>query len=186
MKTLIINGSPVKQGATAEITSIIAGKLSNENPCETVCLGDLEINFCTGCRSCHTTAVCHIKDGVNTLLEKMDEADCIVFVVPSYWADVPGQLKVFFDRCTPYSNTHQPHLALKPGKTAYAIALRTGLNEKECLNIIESIRHYCGHMEIGFIDSFCMCGINGREDIISRSDEIMDYCHNWFKNSNGG
>lgn len=33
----------------------------------------------------------------------------VISVSPSYWADIPGQFKVFIDRCTPWCNTHEPH-----------------------------------------------------------------------------
>lgn len=42
-------------------------------------------------------------------MEQYEWADKIVSVSPSYWADIPGQFKVFIDRCTPWCNTHEPH-----------------------------------------------------------------------------
>ena len=47
----------------------------------------------------------------------------IVSVAPSYWADVPGQFKAFIDRCTPWSNTHEPHASLGGGKRGGAMEL---------------------------------------------------------------
>lgn len=181
MEILIINGSPVNNGATAEIVRIFTERLMGEHSVETVCLGELEIGFCRGCRACHTTAECGIQDDVGTLLEMMDRAEHIVFVVPSYWGDFPGQLKAFIDRCTPYSNTHEPHARLKTGKKGYAIALRTGTNEAECRHILESIAHYYGHMDIAMEHSFFLCGIQNRDDIAARKTEILRHCDEWFK-----
>ena len=45
-------------------------------------------------------------------MAEFEAADVIISVSPSYWADVPGQFKAFIDRCTPWSNTHEPHKAL--------------------------------------------------------------------------
>ena len=69
---------------------------------------------------------------IREIMNEFDEADIIVSVAPSYWADIPGQYKAFIDRCTPWCNTHEPHAMIKPGKKGYAIALRTGPNMPEC------------------------------------------------------
>ena len=45
-------------------------------------------------------------------------------VSPSYWADIPGQFKVFIDRCTPWCNTHEPHAKISSGKKGYVISIK--------------------------------------------------------------
>ncbi len=114
MNALIVNCSPVKTGATAEIVKIIAGELTRKYKTKAVCIDDYEFSFCKGCRSCHKTARCVIDDDVPLLLDEFERADVIVCVSPSYWADVPGQFKAFIDRCTPWCNTNEPHASNKP------------------------------------------------------------------------
>ena len=106
----------------------------------------------------------------------LDEADIIVCVSPSYWADIPGQFKAFIDRCTPWCNTHEPHARLRGGKRGYAIALRTGPGMRECQRIIESIEHFYGHLEIARCGSLGLCSIEYREDVEARKDEIIEFC----------
>ncbi len=191
MRTLIVNGSPVNNGATAELVKIIASCLQERaeaqtvqtrQTIQTVCLGDLDVQFCKGCKTCYETATCFQDDGVAYLFDQMDQSDNIVFVVPSYWADVPGQLKTFFDRCTPYSNTNPNplHKRLSGGKKGYAVSLRTGAHPVECEHIIESIKHYCGHMEIEMCDSFYMCEIKDARDVIARKDQVIEHCSRWI------
>ena len=60
MNALIINCSPVRDGATAEIAGMIAGQLSKSAAVRSVCIDDYRFDFCRGCRSCHQTAVCEI------------------------------------------------------------------------------------------------------------------------------
>ena len=139
MKILVINCSPVRNGATAEIVNTVKQCVENENTVKTVCIDDYEIKMCRGCRKCHKTAECFQKDDVTKLMETYDWADKIVSVSPSYWADIPGQFKVFIDRCTPWCNTHEPHAKLLSGKKGYTIALRTGPSMPECERIISSI-----------------------------------------------
>ena len=58
MNALVINCSPVKNGATAEIVHIVSECLKNKFDVKTICIDDFEIGFCKGCRSCHSTAKC--------------------------------------------------------------------------------------------------------------------------------
>ena len=148
MKALVINCSPVRTGATAEIVKTVSEELSDRYDVKSVCIDDYKFSFCKGCRSCHTMAQCVQHDDVDILMNEFEQADVIVSVSPSYWADVPGQFKAFIDRCTPWCNTHEPHKTISSGKKGYAIALRTGPNMPECNRIIGTIEHFYGHLEI--------------------------------------
>lgn len=121
MRALVINCSPVRTGASAEIVRIVAERLALRYEVRAVCIDDYRFGFCRGCRSCHTTARCVQNDEVDALMRELERAELIVSISPSYWADVPGQFKAFIDRCTPWSNTHQPHRSLPPGKRGYAV-----------------------------------------------------------------
>lgn len=181
MNILMLNGSPKTEGATNEILNIMEEDLQREHSVNKLCLGTLQINYCQGCKACYVKGLCCQQDDVDRVLNAMDMADSIILIAPSYWADVPGQLKVFFDRCTPFSNTN-PNRAriLKPGKKGYAIALRTGMNTAECMQIIESLKHYFGHMEIDFAASTYFCGINDKKDIENQKENIRNLCKEWF------
>ena len=117
MNALVINCSPVRTGATAEIVKLVSDQLSVKYSVKSICIDDYAFAFCRGCRSCHDTAKCVMNDAavVEEIMHEYDEADVIVSVSPSYWADVPGQFKAFIDRCTPWCNTHEPHATIKPG-----------------------------------------------------------------------
>ena len=56
MKILVINCSPVRNGATAEIVNTVKQYVENGNTVKTVCIDDFEIKMCRGCRKCHKTA----------------------------------------------------------------------------------------------------------------------------------
>ncbi len=175
-KALIINCSPVRTGATAEIVRIAAAQLTARYNVKTVCIDDYDIAYCKGCRSCHTTAECILHDGADMLMAEFEAADVIVSVSPSYWADVPGQFKAFIDRCTPWSNTHEPHKALSGGKRGWAVVLRTGPGMKECERIIQTLEHFYGHLEIGRCGSQGLCSVACREDAEARKEEITAFC----------
>lgn len=180
MKVLVINCSPVRTGATAEIVKIAAEQLSARYSVKTICIDDYAFAFCKGCRTCHNTAKCVMNDAevIEDIMDEYDEADIIVSVSPSYWADIPGQFKAFIDRCTPWCNTHEPHAAIKQGKKGYTIALRTGPNMPECERIIGSIEHFYGHLEIESVDRLGLTSIVFKENVEPRKKEIIDFCSN--------
>lgn len=182
MKVLLLNASPKRTGATQEILTIISEQMPAHAEVKTVCLGDLHLEFCRGCKSCYDTCTCVLRDDVSALIGSIDEADAVVIAAPSYWADVPGQFKTFIDRCTPYSDTNpNPNRrVLRPNKRCYAIALRTGTRPIECAHIIETIAHWCGHMGIAMADSLFFCGINGKEDIRQQQASLEEKAREWF------
>ncbi len=180
MNALIMNCSPVRNGATAEIVRIVSECLKEKYTVKSVCIDDYSINYCKGCRSCHSTARCIQHDDVDLILKMYDWADIIVSVAPSYWADIPGQFKVFIDRCTPWCNTHEPHATIGQGKRGYSIALRTGPSMKECDRIIESIEHFYGHLEIDRCGHLGLCSVEYKEAVAERKNEIVGFCSNIY------
>ena len=180
MKALIINCSPVRNGATAEIVKIVSDTLSRTYQTKCICIDDYEFGFCKGCRACHKTAKCIQDDEIPTILNVFEWADIIVSVSPSYWADIPGQFKAFIDRCTPWCNTHEPHATISKGKKGFSIALRTGPSMGECERIIQSIEHFYGHLEIECCGRLGLCSVEYKENVEPRRDEIKAFCENYI------
>jgi len=176
MKALVINCSPVRNGATAEIVTVVSECLKEKHEVKCICIDDYKFSFCIGCRICHTTAKCIQQDDIDKIMAEYQWADIIVSVAPSYWADVPGQFKAFIDRCTPWCNTHEPHATISGGKKGYAIALRTGPSMRECQRIIETIEHFYGHLEIECCGGLGLCSIEFKEAVEARKDEITEFC----------
>lgn len=58
MNVLLMNCSPVKNGATAEIINIVNSLLESKYNVRSICIDDYEIKFCKGCRTCHKTVKC--------------------------------------------------------------------------------------------------------------------------------
>ncbi|MBR4628439.1 MAG: flavodoxin family protein [Ruminococcus sp.] len=176
MRALVMNCSPVRNGATAEIVNIIVQQLSSRYEVKSIGIDDYSFGFCKGCRSCHNTAKCVQHDGFDLAAEEFERADIIVCVAPSYWADVPGQFKAFIDRFTPWCNTHEPHASLSRGKRGYAVALRTGPSMPECQRIIGTIEHFYGHLEIECCGSLGLCSVEYKEAVEPRKAEIIGFC----------
>mgnify|MGYP000772529773 FL=1 len=51
MKVLVMNCSPVRNGATAEIVNIVTDCLEKKHDVKNICIDDYDIKYCKGCRT---------------------------------------------------------------------------------------------------------------------------------------
>lgn len=113
MNILLINGSPKGKGsnslrlAYSFIEGLKNGYKGNE---ENISVSELHvaamnIGACKGCFSCwkKTPGICCIKDDMHTVIEKLIDADIILWSFPLYYFNVPGILKNVIDRQLPMS-----------------------------------------------------------------------------------
>ncbi len=124
MKVLLVNGSPNEKGCTHTALSEVAGAL-NENGVDTEILhiGTQPVRGCTACEKCRESGRCVFDDDMaNVILEKMIEADGVVFGTPVYYAGANGALCALLDRVY-YAGTK--FFKNKPG-AAVACCRRTG------------------------------------------------------------
>jgi len=100
MKILAIHGSPrTLRSTTRQLAqSVLDGAAETGAETEMIDLCDLRITPCTACEGCSFNGICVFGDDMPALVERMKEADGIVFGSPVYIDNVSGQMKVFFDR----------------------------------------------------------------------------------------
>lgn len=99
MKVLLINGSPNKHGCTFTALSEIE-KVLHKHQLETeiLYLGTKAIPGCIACRKCAETGRCSFDDGVNQLLDRIDDFDAMIVGSPVHYAAPSGQIVSFLDR----------------------------------------------------------------------------------------
>ena len=100
MNILIINGSPRKKGLIAQMLDIMREDAEQRgDKVQTVFTNDLSIKPCIGCMACRTKGKCSIaEDDSQRVLKMIQEADVVIMGAPCYWGNIPGQMKVLFDR----------------------------------------------------------------------------------------
>ena len=99
MKILIINGSPYKENSTTlKITRAFMEGL-NETA-EIVHTIDLDINPCRACYACwvKTNGKCVQNDEAIAVLNKIREADLVIWSIPLYCYSAPSHCKALMDR----------------------------------------------------------------------------------------
>ncbi len=113
MKITAIIGTNRRNGNVERICKrIIEGAEKNGHESEIINLFDYKINECRGCWACVKLKRCIIEDDFAAIYKKIEKTDCIILGAPSYWGNVPGIMKNFFDRHTGYA-MYKPENAAK-------------------------------------------------------------------------
>ena len=102
MKCLAIHSSPNTDGLSAATAqAVLDGFASEGGDVELIHLNHMDIKPCKACErgwgQCRE-GDCIQKDDLETIREKIREADAFVFVTPVYWHDLSESAKKFLDR----------------------------------------------------------------------------------------
>jgi multimeric flavodoxin WrbA len=137
-KILAINGSPRKEGNTAQMLRAVL---------ETCAAAGVETEFyqaggrpLRGCQACGGCARhigrCAVDDWLNELYPKMAAADAIVLGSPTYFGDLTPELKAVIDRAGFVSRRDGMRFRRKIGAGVCAVR-RAG-----SLHVLDSIQHF--------------------------------------------
>ena len=184
MKATCIAGSARSNGSTSYlIDTISAGMREAGIDVTNYYIGKENIHYCLGCKKCYTDGKCVHNDIVKQIVSDIVSSDFVVMAAPSYWADVPGQLKTFFDRNTPYGDTN-PNRILRADKPikGIAIAVRAGVRQQENELILNSIQHYYGHLGIETVKRISICETDTLEDLKTKHHDVIGEIYQLGKN----
>lgn len=98
MKTLIINGSPRRDGNTVALIRELKKHLDGEVVEISAFYSD--IAPCVDCRGCWETAECVVHDEMQTIYD--DDFDNVVVASPVYYGTLPGQVLSLMSRLQPW------------------------------------------------------------------------------------
>lgn len=100
MKILILNSSPRRQGNISKMLEAMKQEAESGGAEVTfVRVPDLQVRPCIGCMKCRDTLKCCLpEDDSQKVLQLIKEADALIIGAPCYWGNLPGELKVLFDR----------------------------------------------------------------------------------------
>lgn len=123
MHIIGISGSP--RGRRSEtrrlVEKVLEGARAAGAEVEFVDLGDVRIDYCVACDSCHITGTCSRDDEFEPLREKLLAADGLVLGSPLYFNSVTAQLKTMIDRLAEII-----HCQLFLGKYACSVCVSGG------------------------------------------------------------
>ena len=99
MNTVILFGSPRKEGNTIQLVNAFAQALKEKGAnVRMLYLNDMNIRPCQGCGICLPNGVCRINDDMKDIRKYILESDLIVYATPVYWFGISAQLKLVIDR----------------------------------------------------------------------------------------
>ncbi len=100
MKVLGILGSP-RRGGNSEILldEALRGASDQGGSCEKVVLRDLKITPCLEIYKCAEDGVCAIRDDMQDLFPKIEQADRLIIASPIFFYSVSAVAKAMIDRC---------------------------------------------------------------------------------------
>lgn len=99
MKALLLNGSPHEHGCTyTALCEVEKALRAHGIETEFMWLGKQPVQGCVACGGCKNTGHCVFDDGVNRLIDRLDEFDALVIGSPVYYSAPAGQLVAFLNR----------------------------------------------------------------------------------------
>lgn len=103
MKNVLVISTSLRSNSNSEALAdeFVRGAQDGGNQVEKVSLREKSISFCRGCFACLKNGRCVINDDANAIVEKMLNADVLVFASPIYYYEMCGQMKTLLDRANP-------------------------------------------------------------------------------------
>jgi multimeric flavodoxin WrbA len=146
MKIIAINGSPrtIRSTTRKLAQAVLEGAAEAGAETEIVDLCDLRVTPCTACEGCSFNGICVYDDDVPVIVERMKEADGILFASPVYIDNVSGQMKIFFDRLADV--IHYQTLA---GKYGCSVATTHTSGGDEVIAYQNHVLNYLGIVAVG-------------------------------------
>ena len=97
---LILNASPRRHGNISQMVEVMADECRQAGvEVQTVAVQLLDIRPCLGCMKCRAAHNCVLpEDDAQRVLKLIQQADALVIAAPCYWGNIPGTLKLLFDR----------------------------------------------------------------------------------------
>ncbi len=156
LKVLGISTSPRADGSSdLLLRQALAGAASAGASTEYINLRDFNIAPCTECNDCYTTGKCNIEDDFQPILQKMLDADRLIFATPIFFMTVCAQAKLLIDRCQClWANKHilkKPlFTAARPDRRAMVIAVGGSKSTKMFDSVHLTMKYYLDALEFNY------------------------------------
>lgn len=166
MNIIAICGSPRRGNTEFVLKRILTKAEELGSSVELVLLREKRIEFCNGCLNCSSTGKCNIRDDMQIIYPKLEEADLIIFGSPNYFSNVSGMMKNFIDRLNPFYTSKK----LKDKKIVAVIV--GGTDKPDTIkNSIKSIELAADWTEMFLVGDLYLVG-EGPQDIENDPEKI--------------
>jgi len=146
MKIIGINASPKMEKSQTRrlVMGVLEGARQTGADVTFVDICSLEIKYCTACGTCYANGECIHDDDFPVILEKMLDADGIVWGSPNYINSVTAQLKTLLDRMA-----DSIHCQSFTGKYGCAVSTAGGSMAEEVADYMNETMRNLGATTVG-------------------------------------
>lgn len=102
MRIIAIDASRRRGAVSRSVDTAAHAAESAGATVEYVRLHDLEVRDCTGCNMCRLTGACKIQDDLPALVERIAQADGVIFGTPSFFRKPDDTTQALIDRIAGY------------------------------------------------------------------------------------
>lgn len=167
-KVVILVGSR-REGNSYNLAKKIKEYLKKDRKvCSIITPGNQKIYLCTGCMDCDESGVCDFDDDMQTNIKKIQEADTLIFITPTRWNTLSGDLKILMDRLNP--------LYAKEGlKDKKMINIAIGSKGKELYSTdgaITALGNFAESAKMKVVLTYQFNDCLESDDILKKEDEI--------------
>lgn len=99
-KILILNASPRRKGNIAQMVAEMADEIRTQGAeTEVIDVQKLHVKPCIACMQCRAKGFCALpEDDAQHILQLITDCEAMIIAAPCYWGNIPGTLKLLFDR----------------------------------------------------------------------------------------
>ena len=129
-KVLIINASPRKKGNIAQMVAEMTSEADARGAeVEVIEVQRLHVKPCVACMQCRAKGFCALPENdAQRVLQLIKDCEAMVIAAPCYWGNIPGTLKLLFDRIVYGMMDESPRnfpLPLHKGKRCVLVSTST-------------------------------------------------------------
>lgn len=99
MNIVVLNGSPRHNGNTHAVLQKMKQKLLEYHAVEVLDVCSMDLSGCRACDGCKQNGGhCICSDDSDAVIQKVSQADAVIFGTPVYWWGMSAQLKMVVDK----------------------------------------------------------------------------------------
>ena len=178
MKVLGIMGSPRRQSNTEILLDkALGGAKEVGAEVEKVVVSKLRISPCKEIYACLKDGNCPIKDDMQSLYEKLLEADHIIFASPIFFYGITSQAKAVVDRCQAlWVRRHVLGMGKDDNRIRRGVFISVGATRGERLfdGAVLTIKYFFDAIGVEYVGNLLIRGIDGKAQIKEHPTALQD------------
>ncbi|MFW9991721.1 MAG: flavodoxin family protein [Candidatus Odinarchaeota archaeon] len=178
MKVLVILGAR-KNGNTHHAAQAMVNEMEKLGHVDAgyLFLRDYELKFCLGCRTCFDKGerACPRKDDLLMIVDKIKEADGVIFSSPVFVNDVSGEMKTLIDRMA--FITHRPAFFTK---CSFILTTTHSVGNKHARQSIGAATFAWAFHHVGSL-GLCIPTVRGPPDLTREQKRIKKAARKFYR-----